>query len=668
VSVPFVPTPVLMLAPDRHLLYDFRRSESYSKIIQPIPERLLRIPSTSSSTSILDRPAAAGLMLGDAPPGPHSPLLNMSGSIPVPTAQPDSHEQPKDPTSTLPASSHPARIASQPTAPVSTLLAARRQLQSQRPSQLTHAYSTPPASTSQDAPAPAPGPPTSLPYHVPPAYASAPSSFGPRPGYVHAPYTTMAHSQPTMGMMHHSPPQFAYSPHPPPMSPAAYASMMRAPMFSPYPDPVNSQAIPYTSAASAPMHVFAPSPPPISPLPPATGSHQSYQSQYGYSTPQYGYAPPHPPSFSSPGVYPGYGQPPYSQQQAYRGSGEQDGQGTWWYMPNASGSFDQPSFQMPYFNQPQPQQPQHQPQHQPQPQPHHPSGRRDSQLQASVPPKTPVQSRRSTAQGAPAKPASSRDGGALSPTMPARSSPLPALVPIHAQMSAPASSTSERQDMDGVHGRKSYHPNPPAQRSEWVMWAGNVPSDASHDELWRFFNQPLPPPSDPVPSSPSAAVHGGVSSIFLITRSNCSFVNFESEEHLEAATARFNGQQLRANDPRCPRLVCRVRRRTDDLKAGVGGQRGMGMHTSWVREQRARAQEREGIPDGEAIEQSAGLSLSDGDGARAQGTVSEHTVSSGSLASTSSSFLAKHFPQRYFILKSLTQVRTTLLSLSPLAR
>ncbi|KAJ7449153.1 hypothetical protein B0H11DRAFT_2332789 [Mycena galericulata] len=33
------------------------------------------------------------------------------------------------------------------------------------------------------------------------------------------------------------------------------------------------------------------------------------------------------------------------------------------------------------------------------------------------------------------------------------------------------------------------HPNPPAHRSEWFMWALNVPSDAGHDELCCFFTQ-----------------------------------------------------------------------------------------------------------------------------------------------------------------------------------
>ncbi|KAF8169871.1 hypothetical protein K438DRAFT_1982995 [Mycena galopus ATCC 62051] len=38
--------------------------------------------------------------------------------------------------------------------------------------------------------------------------------------------------------------------------------------------------------------------------------------------------------------------------------------------------------------------------------------------------------------------------------------------------------------------RRAYHPNPPPTRSDWVTWAGNILSDAVHDELWRFFTPP----------------------------------------------------------------------------------------------------------------------------------------------------------------------------------
>jgi len=217
--------------------------------------------------------------------------------------------------------------------------------------------------------------------------------------------------------------------------------------------------------------------------------------------------------------------------------------------------------------------------------------------------------------------------------------------------------------------RRSYHPNPPAHRSEWVMWAGNVPSDATHDELWRFFNRP-PEPHLTVGESPAT----GVLSIFLISRSGCAFVNYESEAFLDEAISRFNGVSLRAHEPRCPRLVCRVRKKDDDLKAGVGGQRGVGMHTRWIQQQKGKAREQEQPqPDTLASDDPttppwsndtpeplassmADMSLSsDEDGKR--GADAKLSSSSGSYASTNSSFLTNYFPERYFILKSLTQVR-----------
>lgn len=218
----------------------------------------------------------------------------------------------------------------------------------------------------------------------------------------------------------------------------------------------------------------------------------------------------------------------------------------------------------------------------------------------------------------------------------------------------------------GGKGKKSHHPNPPAFRSEWVMWVGNVPSDSTHDELWQFFTRPeevadqndrgegtsggkpgagslrldavrgddfvhpdqraptsglnsaaavpnnllnaenmassphsVPPGplSMPPYHTPSygptgrsdlpAPTRNGVISIFLISRSSCAFVNLASEEQLDAAIFSFNGLSLRPHDPRVPKLVCRVRRREDDMRAGVGGQRGIGLHAKWLKEQQA---------------------------------------------------------------------------------
>jgi hypothetical protein len=212
------------------------------------------------------------------------------------------------------------------------------------------------------------------------------------------------------------------------------------------------------------------------------------------------------------------------------------------------------------------------------------------------------------------------------------------------------------------------------------MWAGNILSDTTHDELWRFFNQPLPAPllpPDPNAASPPSddLVFGGVLSIFLISRSNCAFVNFESEAHLRTAIARFNGQPLRPSDSRCTGLLCRVRRNDDDLKAGVGAQRGTGMHIRWIKDhQKGKIQEAverssstSSLPDDPSPSSSSSdhlvpvmssLSLSSDDEALWQPSYQGkgHSSSSASYASTNSGILAQYFPKRYFILKSLTQV------------
>ncbi|KAF8214440.1 YT521-B-like domain-containing protein [Mycena galopus ATCC 62051] len=228
----------------------------------------------------------------------------------------------------------------------------------------------------------------------------------------------------------------------------------------------------------------------------------------------------------------------------------------------------------------------------------------------------------------------------------------------HARLSTPSSSSAPSPIQPGGSSREGpivprlYHPNPPVHRSDWVMWAWNVPSDAVHDELWHFFTQSSDDGGSAAGSSSSGgSVDGGpvdggggernrngVLSIFLISRSSCAFAHYETEAHLQVAIARFNGVPLRA-DPRCARLVCRVGRKDDDLRAGVGGQRGSGMHTNWIKA-------KQGAGHGQDQDSASSASASD------PGTPSSD---SGSHASTNSGLLQQHFPQRYFILKSLTR-------------
>ena len=162
----------------------------------------------------------------------------------------------------------------------------------------------------------------------------------------------------------------------------------------------------------------------------------------------------------------------------------------------------------------------------------------------------------------------------------------------------------------------------------------------------------------------------GVVSVFLISRSKCAFVNFETEKGLLEAISRFNGIPLRTDDPRCAKLVCRVRRKDDDLKAGVGGQRGMGMHMRWVKEQKQKNQEKtkadfsefdHGSTSPSSISEQVdreilNFSLPSDNSESEQNIYAKHSSTSDSYSSSNSSFLARHFPKRYFILKSLTQV------------
>jgi hypothetical protein len=185
------------------------------------------------------------------------------------------------------------------------------------------------------------------------------------------------------------------------------------------------------------------------------------------------------------------------------------------------------------------------------------------------------------------------------------------------------------------------------------MWAGNVPSDATNEELWEFFNTPLDSSEEAIEQN------AGVSSVFLIARSNCAFVNFDTEAHLTAAITRFGGQKIRPDDPKCPNLVCRVRKRTDDLRAGVGGQRGVGLHMKWIQERKQKARMGGKSPVDDVTQSTSNLSLTsdeEGGGGEDGNRSFEQSSGSGSFASTTSSVFAQHFPKRYFILKSLTQV------------
>lgn len=131
-------------------------------------------------------------------------------------------------------------------------------------------------------------------------------------------------------------------------------------------------------------------------------------------------------------------------------------------------------------------------------------------------------------------------------------------------------------------------------------------------------------------------------------------------------------------DPRCPKLVCRVRKKGDDVKAGVGGQRGTGLHARWVKEIAKKNAGASSVKDEDrASTKGTPSQAQQGQVAKGQGNKEEElperpplhrggpaaanpkkssSGSSVSYASTTSSLLTRHYPVRYFILKSLTPV------------
>ncbi|KAJ7119927.1 hypothetical protein C8R43DRAFT_1077009 [Mycena crocata] len=95
--------------------------------------------------------------------------------------------------------------------------------------------------------------------------------------------------------------------------------------------------------------------------------------------------------------------------------------------------------------------------------------------------------------------------------------------PLHSTVSTPA-----------TRPRSVMRPTPASQRSEWVMWVGNVPTDATPAELRAFFG------------APDITPENGVLSIFVITHSRCALINYASDVHLHTAIARFDDVPLRA--------------------------------------------------------------------------------------------------------------------------
>ncbi|KNZ48113.1 hypothetical protein VP01_58g6 [Puccinia sorghi] len=223
------------------------------------------------------------------------------------------------------------------------------------------------------------------------------------------------------------------------------------------------------------------------------------------------------------------------------------------------------------------------------------------------------------------------------------------------------------------NNNKQLHPNTiphstlpkPPIHSLHALWVGNIPNDASHEELWKFFsNQVITPQHLKLaPSQNLSSTNPGVESIHLIARSNCAFVNYSSQAHLSQAITACNGKPLRPLDPYCKPLLCRIRKPEDNIKSGVGAQRIGGMHRSWIKRSQQQPphhynhinKHRHTLPSisqpPKTRENHSNSYNTDPTNLRTSSTL---TAVSNQSQSTTSSFLTNHFPRRYFILKAYT--------------
>jgi hypothetical protein len=487
---------------------------------------------------------------------------------------------------------------------------------------------------------------SSPPYPSPPQFRHRASYADPHVSPSHAHPPQMVYSSPPFVFHHHpgTPGREAS------MSHMAYASPSMMSMLRPHTqvysyqgastDPIPSPHQTYGATAAPTLPIYPPhrdSPShSLAPGQASTGStgevqHHIFYPSPGTYSPRYTTRPPfvYPPTsfVPAPSTY-GSHYPPPHHNQSYGSPPEQENQGVWWYHPPSTTAAVRP-FEGP-----------------------------GSQLQFNFSPVSHNEYEQSQTRAAtPHYPSQTLFRSRFRSPSDPRTETTPSSPT--ASISSPQTRTTPLTECrsDWPQERRSYHPKLPAHRSEWVMWVGNVPSDVTPDELRALFNRPPESSSRSRQSPDLQQVYGGVSSVFLITRSNCAFVNFESEAQLEAAIARFHGKPFRPDNPPCPRLVCRVRKRTDDLMAGVGAQRGNSMHAKWIKEQRKSAK-LEGADSRGLVKANGGLSspLSTSDDDGLGGSSTPCSSRSSSPASTDSGILSRYFPRRYFILKSLTQV------------
>lgn len=119
------------------------------------------------------------------------------------------------------------------------------------------------------------------------------------------------------------------------------------------------------------------------------------------------------------------------------------------------------------------------------------------------------------------------------------------------QFQGPVSSDILGTGIGGPRSIPSAPRGPPRKpkQSGHALWVGNLPPGALVNDLKDHF---------------SRDATNDIESVFLISKSNCAFVNYKTEESCAAAMSRFHDSRFQG-----VRLVCRLRRTPAAATPGV---------------------------------------------------------------------------------------------------
>ncbi|CAG8636353.1 3279_t:CDS:2 [Paraglomus brasilianum] len=198
--------------------------------------------------------------------------------------------------------------------------------------------------------------------------------------------------------------------------------------------------------------------------------------------------------------------------------------------------------------------------------------------------------------------------------------------PVHSAAGGDSGFSSRRSSLDPnrtpefgpQHSQRMQQKKP--KQLDKALWVGNLPDTTTQEELKEFF------------------ADENMESVFLIKKSNCAFVNYKTHEAVDEAVQKYNECEFKGI-----KLVCRPRKQTAaDIKAKTNPQINPSSENTLSR----TPSETASTTSSSARSQRSSFPL--------RQNFRQSSIASMSPASSVSS-TKQQSPNRYFILKSLTQ-------------